>query len=136
MSPATDPVCGMQVDPGDATPRHDEGGVTWYFCCDGCRARFAAGPARYASAHRKQSAPRAIPGTTYTCPMHPEVSREGPGDCPICGMALEPRVTLAATPGGDASRGELRDMTRRLLAGTALTVPLVVLAMGAMLPGR
>jgi len=67
----------------------------------------------------------------YTCPMHPEVVQDGPGDCPKCGMALEPR-TVAADSGPNP---ELLDMTRRFWVGVALSVPLLILAMGDMLPG-
>jgi Cu+-exporting ATPase len=64
----------------------------------------------------------------YTCPMHPEIVRPGPGACPICGMALEPRA--ASLHAEDDS--ELRSMTRRLWAGVALSVPLLVLSMWGM----
>lgn len=69
---------------------------------------------------------------TYTCPMHPEVVRAEPGACPLCGMALEPRMT---TP-EEVENPELVDMTRRFWVGVALTAPLPVVAMGDMVPGR
>ena len=72
----------------------------------------------------------APPGTRYTCPMHPEIVREAPGDCPICGMALVP---VAGTGGGEADDSELRALTRRLWVGAALSLPLVVLAMSPMI---
>ena len=98
---AKDPVCGMSVDPADARFRADHDGRTFSFCSAGCREKFAADPDRYlaiagAVADRAGRAQRAglqrpVPaGTIFTCPMHPEVRREGPGACPICGMALEP----------------------------------------------
>src|SRR5580765_4502576 len=136
MSRVVDPVCGMEVEPVATTPRHETEGVTWYFCCDGCRARFAAAPHRPAPPAHHQS--RDVPGSTagsasaarYTCPMHPEVVRDGPGACPICGMALESMVTSAATAGQEEGpAAELRDMTWRLLLGAALTVPLLLIAM-------
>ena len=68
----------------------------------------------------------------WTCPMHPEIVRDSPGSCPICGMALEPRIASAA----DQANPELDDMTRRFWTATALTVPLVFIAMGDLLPGR
>ncbi len=67
---------------------------------------------------------------TYTCPMHPEVRQDHPGNCPICGMALEP---LNATPVAEED-GELRDMTQRFQVGAMLSIPVVILAMGAHLP--
>ena len=69
-------------------------------------------------------------GTVYTCPMHPEIEQVGPGDCPICGMALEPKGVPPADAGPNP---ELVDFRRRFAVGAALTVPLVVLAMGPML---
>jgi Cu+-exporting ATPase len=69
----------------------------------------------------------------YTCPMHPEIVQDEPGSCPKCGMALEPRAVAPASAEDD---GELRDMTRRFWASAALTVPLLVVAMGGMIPGR
>ena len=138
MPRAIDPVCGMEVEPVAGTPRLEKNGVTWYFCCDGCRARFASGADRPAG--RPVAAPGAganpVPSARYTCPMHPEVVRDGPGACPICGMALEPVVGLAAADaGGDGGAPELRDMTWRFVLGAALTAPLVLVAMGSMLPG-
>jgi len=85
---AIDPVCGMKVDPHAGKPAHDYHGHSYYFCSDGCQTKFAAEPNRYLN---KQDEPKpALPGTLYTCPMHPEIVQEGPGNCPICGMALEP----------------------------------------------
>src|ERR1700692_1853982 len=74
---------------------------------------------------------KTVPGAEYTCPMHPEIVRPGPGACPICGMALEPRTVTAQ----EEDNPELRDMTRRFWISVALTVPLLVIAMGHMLPG-
>ncbi|HEX4631228.1 MAG TPA: copper-translocating P-type ATPase [Chthoniobacterales bacterium] len=73
----------------------------------------------------------APPGTLYTCPMHPEIERDAPGDCPICGMALEPKTIAAATPEDDS---ELTNMTRRFWIGAALTLPVFVLAMSHLVP--
>ena len=84
-----DPVCGMSVDPATGKHRVDFRGETHHFCSAGCRTKFAADPARYLGG--KDMAP--VPGdAVYTCPMHPEIVRTGPGACPICGMALEPRA--------------------------------------------
>src|SRR5947209_6583612 len=89
---ATDPVCGMKVDPAK-TPHHAaHAGERFHFCGAGCLAKFVADPERYL---RPQAPPPAPAGTIYTCPMHPEVRREGQGACPICGMALEPLAASA-----------------------------------------
>jgi Cu+-exporting ATPase len=122
---ATDPVCGMKVDPHTAKHRADHGGRTFYFCSAGCRAKFEADPAKYLQPGKDASEP--LPeGTIYTCPMHPEIRQVGPGSCPICGMALEP-VLVTADAGPNE---ELADMTRRFWIGLALAIPVVVLEMG------
>src|SRR5882757_5605855 len=78
-----DPVCGMMVDPRTARFRADEGGKSYFFCSAGCRAKFVAEPAKYlVPAPVKPAA--AAPGAIYTCPMHPQIRRVGPGSCPIC----------------------------------------------------
>ena len=125
-----DPVCGMSVDPAK-TPHHlEHAGETYHFCGKGCRTKFVADPAKYL-APRVEAAP-APPGTIFTCPMHPEVRQEGPGSCPLCGMALEPaEITADAGP-----NPELVEMTRRLWIGASAALPVVVLAMGAHLFGR
>src|SRR5688500_5245415 len=80
--------------------------------------------------HDAPPKPTAVPGTEWTCPMHPEIVRETPGSCPICGMALEPRTVQL----DEAENPELSDMRRRLWVSALLTVPLLILAMGHMLP--
>jgi Cu+-exporting ATPase len=127
-----DPVCGMTVDPA-ATPHHAEhGGTTYHFCSAGCRGKFVADPARYV--HPKPEPLRAepvVPGTIWTCPMHPQIRQPGPGSCPICGMALEPE-----TPSAEAAPNpELADFTRRFWIGLALTVPVFLLEMGGHMTG-
>ena len=88
---ATDPVCGMNVKIADAKHTAEHGGHTYYFCSPRCLAKFTAEPERYLKpAEAKQ--PELPAGTIYTCPMHPEIRQVGPGNCPICGMALEPEV--------------------------------------------
>jgi Cu+-exporting ATPase len=122
-----DPVCGMTVDPHATAHRHTFEGRTYYFCSAGCRSKFAADPARYLD--EKVGAPRPAPlpeGTIYTCPMHPQIRQAGPGNCPICGMALEP--VLATAEGGPSA--ELIDMTRRFWIGLVLAIPVVALEMG------
>src|SRR6266568_2521185 len=93
---ARDPVCGMKVDPATAKHRAEHGGMTYHFCSAGCRAKFVADPAKYVAA-RNQSPEPAKAGVIYTCPMHPQVRRTQPGNCPICGMALEPENAADAT---------------------------------------
>jgi Cu+-exporting ATPase len=123
-----DPVCGMSVDPATAKHRFDHGGETFSFCCAGCREKFAADPAKYLKP-KAEVPPR--PGVVYTCPMHPEIRRDKPGSCPICGMALEPMAVVEES----GPSPELVDMTRRFWIGAALAVPLVLLEMGAHFPG-
>jgi len=119
-----DVVCGMTVRPD--TPHHTEyEGRTYLFCGAGCLAKFHADPARYVNP--RGSAPPSPPGAKYTCPMHPEIVRDHPGPCPICGMALEPMDPTAPEDGN-----EYRDMLRRFGASAALTAPLLALAMADM----
>lgn len=122
---AKDPVCGMTVDPATSKHRFDHAGQAFHFCCAGCRTKFAADPGKYLAP--KPAAPESPPGTTFTCPMDPEIRQIGPGSCPICGMALEPLELTADAP----PNPELADMTRRTIIGGALTGPLVVLDMGS-----
>jgi len=167
---ARDPVCGMQVAIEGAKHVARHAGEDYYFCCESCRAKFAADPARYlaraasdagaASAMAHSNAPDAglrdgssagrardasdasrapshgrsdagSPSRTYTCPMHPEIVRDAPGSCPICGMALEPREIAAE----EEESPELADMRRRLSIGALFTAPLVALEMGPHLFG-
>ncbi len=143
---ATDPVCGMTVDPANALTAERDG-QTYYFCSDHCRRTFlggagaATGPQAHGHDHRPTAATRANDpaptlqpatagsGVVYTCPMHPQVEQVGPGACPICGMALEPKAVQA----GDAADPELTDMSRRLKVAVVLTGPLLLLAMLPML---
>src|SRR5262245_37015147 len=127
---ATDPVCGMKVTIAGARHTAVHGGHTFYFCSDRCRTKFNAEPQRYLKA-APASPPAAPAGTIYTCPMHPQIRQVGPGNCPICGMALEPEVATAE--GGP--NHELRDMTRRFWIGLVLAVPVTALEMGGHLTG-
>ncbi len=134
-----DPVCGMAVDPASSRHHVQHDGQDYWFCCAGCRSKFAADPAAYLTGKPKPR-PAADPSAVYTCPMDPEIEQIGPGSCPICGMALEPKLASATA----APNPELADMTRRLWLAAALAVPLVLLAMArhlaphslAGLPGR
>jgi len=127
-----DPVCGMDVDPTSAAGSFEHEGETYHFCSKGCLAKFRAEPAKYLSGGPvgMDHGEPASAGTLYTCPMHPEIVRDGPGSCPICGMALEPLVPT----GDDAPSHELVDMTRRFWICLALSLPVFALAMGEMIP--
>lgn len=126
---AVDPVCGMAVDRAAAQHRAEHEGHDYVFCSAGCRTKFVADPGKYLG--EKLEAKAAPAGTIYTCPMHPQVRQEGPGSCPICGMALEPEtVTAEALP-----NQELKDFTRRLWVGAVLTLPVAALEMGGHLTG-
>ncbi len=122
-----DPVCGMSVALGAGKPSLEHDGTTWHFCSQKCHDKFAANPAPYLPGAHKEEAPPAPAGTQYTCPMHPEVVRDAPGDCPKCGMALEP---MGVPTGDEGPNPELVDFKRRFWIGAVLTVPLLVLTMG------
>ncbi len=134
---AIDPVCGMTVDPDAGKPSHTHQGVTFHFCSEGCRTKFVADPDRYlkaegADAHahhpaRPASADPVPEGTRYTCPMHPEIVKDGPGDCPICGMALEPMIAT----GNEGPNPELVDMKRRFMVAAPLGAILLVVDMAS-----
>ncbi|MGO8015752.1 heavy metal translocating P-type ATPase [Rhizobium leguminosarum] len=125
---AKDPVCGMTVDRSTAKHFLKHEGEKFYFCSAACQAKFEAEPAAY----RDGSLPPAKPapkGTLYTCPMHPEVVSDRPGDCPKCGMALEP---MGIPPADEGPNPELVDFVRRLWASAILAIPLLALSMGPM----
>jgi Cu+-exporting ATPase len=118
-----------------ATPESKGGAAQWqdetyFFCSEKCREKFVADPGRYLnpeplSEEEATVAAKAI----YTCPMHPEIEQQGPGACPLCGMALEPKEITA-----DAEDDtELRDMSLRFRVSMILSIPVVLLAMGPML---
>lgn len=124
---ATDPVCGMAVQRDGAKHRLDLGGQAFFFCCARCRDRFAAAPDTFLSPKAPLSEPahHKASGGLYTCPMDPEIRQEGPGSCPICGMALEPLEITAESP----PNAELADMTRRLRIASGLTLPVFLTEM-------
>ncbi|WP_455429127.1 YHS domain-containing protein [Fodinicurvata halophila] len=127
-----DPVCGMYVSPETAAASSDYEGQSYYFCSTGCRDKFSAAPDDYLESDTSRAREKAVPqGTIYTCPMHPEIRQEGPGNCPICGMALEPETVSL----DDEPNPELIDMTRRFWIALALSLPVAVLEMGGHLLG-
>ena len=121
---AIDPVCGMKVDPHAGKPELAHADRLHHFCSPGCRTKFAADPDRYLT---KRGEEKPLPkGTLYTCPMHPEIVQEGPGSCPICGMALDPM----GVPSEIEDNPELRDFSRRLAIAAPLSLLIVALDMG------
>jgi Cu+-exporting ATPase len=127
-----DPVCGMDVDPAAPAAASVHAGQRVVFCSTHCRDRFDADPGRWSvtpTAAPESAAAADFGVVQYTCPMHPEIVRDAPGDCPKCGMALEPRVLASA---GEPPDPELGRMTRAFWVCLVLTVPLVVLAMAGM----
>lgn len=136
-SKARDPVCGMTVDPERSEHAAEYKGQTFHFCSARCHDKFVAAPEPYLKPDAKPAEPepagQVLPpkGVIYTCPMHPQIRQEGPGNCPICGMALEP--VTAGIEGGP--NPELVDMTRRFWIGLVLSAPLLALEMGGHIPG-
>lgn len=120
-----DPVCGMTVtEQSEHKLTHE--GRPYYFCSAKCQSKFAANPLQYLVSTAPEDIAQKKTGTIYTCPMHPEVRQIGPGNCPICGMALEPVIATGET--GDSA--ELRDMSRRFWIGLVLSLPVLALEMG------
>ncbi|MDT7531731.1 heavy metal translocating P-type ATPase [Sphingopyxis sp. SE2] len=127
---ATDPVCGMKVDPQTAKHVLTHAGVHHYFCSARCLTKFTADPGRYISDSPQLPSP--VPkGAIWTCPMHPEIQQSGPGSCPICGMALEPMTPTLS----DGPSDEYKDMKRRFAFGLVLALPVVALEMGGHMTG-
>jgi P-type Cu+ transporter len=144
-----DPVCGMMVTPGVAKGgSHEHAGQTYWFCNPRCKEKFANEPQKWlapAEAQPAATAPAPKPpaptapsesaapaNVVYVCPMDPEVRETKPVPCPICGMALEPEAVLTVE---EPPNPELVDMTRRFVVSAALSLPVLVLAMGPMIPG-
>ena len=116
-----DPVCGMTVNPAKAAAHHEFQGRIFYFCSVGCAAKFRPHPDVYLKP--KELTAKARAGVEYTCPMHPEIRRNAPGACPICGMALE----LRTPTGQNEPNHELVEMSRRFWVSLALSVPILAL---------
>lgn len=121
---AKDPVCGMTVAVKPDGRRAQFQGETYHFCSDRCQTEFEADPWFYASGRAAGHQKPIAENVQYTCPMHPEIIRDAPGSCPICGMALEPMLP------SDEPSAELTDFTRRMWISAAAAVPLIVLTMG------
>ncbi|MBS7701950.1 MULTISPECIES: heavy metal translocating P-type ATPase [Hyphomicrobiales] len=123
-----DPVCGMTVNPATAGFRSEHRGKSYFFCSAKCHDTFDANPSAYAAgtAETPTAAKGQPTGVIYTCPMHPQIRQVGPGNCPICGMTLEPEVATAES----GPSAELVDMTRRFWVGLALALPVLALEMG------
>ncbi len=126
-----DPVCGMRVERAAAAAVVEHEGTRHHFCSVHCANRFRAEPARYLTGPAPEAAPTPKGKTDWVCPMHAEIVRDGPGACPICGMALEPRTVALA----DEENPELRDMRQRFWVSAALSLPLFLLGMAEMVPG-
>jgi Cu+-exporting ATPase len=131
-APVKDLVCGMVVDPAKTRHHARHHDQEYHFCSAGCRTKFVADPDRYLSPNPSAAQEDVPGGAIYTCPMHPEIRQEGPGSCPICGMALEPE-TISLDSGPDP---EYIDMRRRFWISAAFSLPLFLYAMGDMIPGR
>jgi Cu+-exporting ATPase len=126
---AVDPVCGMDVRMGTGKPQSNHEGTDYHFCSQRCHDRFVEEPEHFLTGAHKQRYEDMPEGTQYTCPMDPEIVRDEPGDCPLCGMALEP---MGVPLGDTGPNPELVDFRRRFWLGAALTIPILVLAMGPM----
>ncbi|MDH3840687.1 MAG: heavy metal translocating P-type ATPase [Chromatiales bacterium] len=120
-----DPVCGMTVDAARTHHHFEWDGKSYYFCAARCREKFAASPDLFLG---ERPAAVEVPGSRYTCPMHPEIVQDGPAICPLCGMALEPMDPAAAS---DEPNPELADFTRRFWIGAPLALLLLILEMGS-----
>src|SRR5678816_4472864 len=128
-----DPVCGMTVDPEHAAGSFEYEGKTYHFCSTHCVHRFRENPEAFLNKPdvnkpdvqpigiTRQAPPKPKPDQKYTCPMHPEIIRDGPGNCPICGMALEPLTASLE----EEENHELTVMTRRFWVALVLTIPAV-----------
>jgi P-type Cu+ transporter len=126
-----DPVCGMTVAPETAAGKYEHAGEIFYFCSVGCLNKFRQNPQAFLEEKKEEKRETAADeGVEYTCPMHPEIVQIGPGACPICGMALEPKIISLDDPPDP----ELIDMTRRFWISAVLTLPVFALAMAEMIP--
>jgi Cu+-exporting ATPase len=137
-----DPVCGMTVA-SDSSLQHRHEGTDHFFCSEACLVRFREDPERFLSHGEMAPGERpagkvegiehesASASAVHTCPMHPEIVKKGPGSCPICGMALEPRTVSL----DEEENLELVEMRRRFWVSAGLTIPILAITMGMYLPG-
>jgi len=142
QKPARDPVCGMTVNPESAAGRFQHEGQEYFFCSRHCLSKFQSEPARFLAPALAQLTPvpasppvksaSASADRQYTCPMHPEVLQRGPGACPKCGMALEPKIASSE----EEDSPELAEMSRRFWLSLLLTAPIYVMTMVEMIPGH
>jgi Cu+-exporting ATPase len=138
---ATDPACGMNVILEKAAGTIEYEGKKYFFCSGKCLDRFRADPDRYLKKRTdeltgqtdEEGSKKMAAKRIYVCPMHPEIIRDAPGACPICGMALEPKVGAGEE---EDEGGELAYMSRRFWVSILLSVPVFVIAMGRHIPGR
>ncbi len=129
MDKIIDPVCGMTVSPEMSAGKYEYKSKTYYFCSMNCLKKFEQNPEQYLQP-RKKTVVSSSENVEYTCPMHPQIVQIGPGNCPICGMALEPKVVSL----DDKPDVELANMTWRFWVCLVLTLPVFALAMLEMLP--
>lgn len=125
-----DPVCGMTVEQDKAAGKTEYKGNRYYFCSEKCLHKFEKAPADFLNKEKRQKS-SVDDQRLYTCPMHPEIEQVGPGDCPKCGMDLEPKDVSAE----EEESPELKLMTRRFWICLALTLPVFVIAMSDAIPG-
>ncbi len=126
-----DPVCKMEFEQTEAKANTTYNGTTYYFCCHHCKIAFEKNPKNYLCHNKIEEISTKDQKSIYTCPMHPEIEKVGPGSCPKCGMALEPK---AASFDENEENPELIDMTRRFIVGAILALPIIIIAMGRHTP--
>ena len=126
-----DPVCGMTISPDDAAGHVDHQGRAYSFCSQRCVDKLRATPEAFLGDRSSVPAAPADRAREYTCPMHPDVVRDEPGPCPICGMALEPRTATL-----EDSNPELDDMTRRFWWSAAIAAPILALMISEFVPAQ
>ena len=120
-----DPVCGMTVT-SQSKHSYSLKNIAYYFCSNGCKEKFIGAPSRYLDGGLQDSESSAsVAGTIYTCPMHPQIRQNQPGNCPICGMSLEPLLPELE----EEENPELVDFQRRFWWTLPLTTVVTVLAM-------